>query len=78
MMPVVSCVIVANIAMLQGDMCDQRGDTWCLTCLGQAGAPLGPTLGLALGSVLPGVPPVLGLKAAVVASLSVALASLGN
>ena len=46
---------------------DRRGDPWSLTCLGQAGADLGPTLGLALGSVLPGVAPVLGLGALIVA-----------
>ena len=65
MMPVVSCVIVANIALFQGDMCDRRGDPWCLTCLGRAGAALGPTLGLALGSDFPVVAPVLGLGAPV-------------
>ena len=30
MTPVVSCVIVANIAMFQGDMCDRRGVRGCL------------------------------------------------
>ena len=61
-MSAVSGAFAANIVTVQCDVCNWAGDLRCLTCLVRAGAALGPALGLALGPLLPGAAPALGLE----------------